>query len=391
MKRQFHICHSLLWTLSGRFETYVGCCESTLDFVFNVGYFFTRRHMNDLTELELQDAQSERTARAQSALQGGRFRVARVSPQLWAVQNGSNQPYTVTLQQTECDPIWTCTCMDYRQRGPQIRCKHIEGVRLCEAAQNHTTIYKENLMDPTQAQESDLPDAQSDRAVWELRQPLDMSRVKRRQAPAMGSVPYLEGFDVIDRANTIFNYQWSFALASQPIVLRWERHVLAWDNKLRKKVPVLQDGQPVTEEVGLVYITGTLVVEIGGRQHEHADIGRCIFGGDTPEALDMALAGSATDCLKRCFRHLGEQFGSMFYDKDITQNTRTPPQGGIPKGRQYIDGTTVNGNRNEQEAYDQYKEKTGKTPTSRDVLRAWLSSLRPAPAAEKEKTSTVAV
>jgi hypothetical protein len=51
----------------------------------------------------------------------------------------------------------------------------------------------------------------------------------------------------------------------------------------------------------------------------HADVGRCIFSGDTPEALDMAVAGAATDCLKRCFRQLGEQFGNSLYDKEIAK------------------------------------------------------------------------
>ena len=238
-------------------------------------------------------------------------------------------------------------------------------------------------------------DPQGDSILWELRQPLDMSRVKRRQAPGMGSVPYIEGFDVIDRANTIFNYQWSFALAPQPVVLRWERHVLAWDKKLRKKVPIHQDGQPVTEEVGLVHVTGAVVVEIGGRQHEHADIGRCIFTGDTPEALDMALAGSATDCLKRCFRQLGEQFGNSLYDKEIAGTVGLPngrkstdcrnsgngnhkqpakaktPDKDVP--RKYADGSNVNGNTSEQDAYDRFiKTHKGQLPASREVLREWV-------------------
>ena len=342
--------------------------------------------MNDLTELELQDAQSERTARAQSALQGGRFRVARISPQRWAVQNGSNQPYTVTLQQTESNPTWACTCMDYCQRGPQIRCKHIEGVRLCEAAQNQTTIHKENLMDPPQTLESDFPKTQVDRAPWELRQPLDMSRVKRRQAPGIGSLPYMEGCEVIERANAIFDFAWSFDLLAEPKILRWNKAVTAWNQQERCKRPVLDaNGNPQGEEVGIVYVTGKVTVILGGQPYSHADLGRCVFSGDTPEALGMALAGSATDCLERCFRQLGEQFGNLLYDRDITQNTTTPPQGGSPKGRQYDDGTKVNGNRNEQEAYDQYKQQTGKAPATRDALRAWLSS-----AVEKEATSTVA-
>ena len=338
--------------------------------------------MNDLTEQELQHAQSERMARAQSALQGGRFRVERISPQLWAVQNGSNQPYTVTLQQTESDITWVCTCMDNRQRGPQIRCKHIEGVRLCEATQNQITIHQEKQMDPNQRLESDFPETQADRALWELRQPLDMSHVKRRQAPGNGSLPYMEGCEVIERANAIFDFAWSFDLLAEPKILRWNKAVMTWNQQERCNRPSLDaNGNPQIEEVGIVYVTGKVTVILGGQPYSHADLGRCVFSGDTPEALDMALAGSATDCLKRCFRQLGEQFGSMFYDRDITQNTATLS----PKGRQYDDGTKVNGNRNEQEAYDQYKQQTGKAPATRDALRAWLSS-----AVWKEATSTVA-
>jgi hypothetical protein len=36
----------------------------------------------------------------------------------------------------------------------------------------------------------------TDEVIWRLRQPLDMNRVKRRQAPGQGTVPYLEGFGV---------------------------------------------------------------------------------------------------------------------------------------------------------------------------------------------------
>ena len=37
------------------------------------------------------------------------------------------------------------------------------------------------------------------------------------------------------------------------------------------------------------------------------------------QALDMAIAGAATDCLKRCFRQAGEQFGNSLYDKEIAR------------------------------------------------------------------------
>jgi hypothetical protein len=36
----------------------------------------------------------------------------------------------------------------------------------------------------------------------------------------------------------------------------------------------------------------------------------------------------------------------------------------------------VNGNVPEQEAYDHFKEKTGKAPASKEELRTWLASQR---------------
>ena len=226
-----------------------------------------------------------------------------------------------------------------------------------------------------------------------------MSRVKRRQAPGTGSVPYLEGYDVIDRANGIFGFAWSFDVIGEPVIVRWQKKVLIWSQQEKRKVPSLDvNGIVQTEEVGLVYITGKVTVDLDGKLYSHADLGRCIFTGDTPEALDMALAGSATDCLKRCFRQLGEQFGNSLYDKEIAQNAGleqnrangatspaasqpshpavSSPTPSSPVVRKYGDGVSVNGNVSEQEAFDQFKEKTGKAPASKDELRTWLTGQR---------------
>ena len=340
-------------------------------------------------------AQLERTERAKSAIRAGQFHITRVGPQQWTVKNGEKLPYAVSLE----GDTWVCTCMDYQQRGPRILCKHIEGVRLSEAAQNEAiqNNHKEHQMDQP---ESNNLSERFNRILWELRQPLDMSRVKRRQAPGLGSVPYLEGYDIIDRANVIFGFAWSFDLISEPLIVRWHKKVLAWNQQERRKVPITDaNGNFQTEEVGLVYITGKVTVELDGKLYSHADLGRCIFTGDTPEALDMALAGSATDCLKRCFRQLGEQFGNSLYDKEIAQvaglengaqatsssqsnrvNTASQPNSN-GAARAYGDGTSVNGNVSEQEAYNSYKKATGSAPASKDSLRSWIAS---------QRTSTVA-
>jgi hypothetical protein len=361
--------------------------------------------MSDLHNLhtgETDQAQIERTERAQSAIRAGLFQVIRVGPQQWTVKNGDKLPYAVSLEGN----TWFCTCMDFRQRGPEVRCKHIEGVRLSEAAQNQSIQenHKEDLMDQSQTTAKESLTDRVDRILWELRQPLDMSRVKRRQAPGSGTVPFLEGFDMIERANSIFGFAWSFELLNEPVIVRWQKKVLIWNQQERRKIPQVDaNGVVQTEEVGIVYITGKVTVDLGGKLYSHADLGRCIFTGDTPEALDMALAGSATDCLKRCFRQCGSQFGNDLYDKEIAQNagldqgresgqanststqstikapTSTPPAS-APVVRKYGDGTSVNGNVSEQEAFDSYKKTSGTAPASKEALRIWMSSKRsPAP------------
>jgi len=142
--------------------------------------------------------------------------------------------------------------------------------------------------------------------------------------------------------------------------------------------------------------------------YSHADAGRCIFTGDTPEALDMSIAGAVTDCLKRCFRQLGEQFGNSLYDKEVAktaglENGATNGHGSNGNGQsekstgqsaspnppappnppasqaetlQYRDGTAVDtSNAAELEAFNAFKSANQElAPASREVLRAWVAS-----------------
>ena len=269
-------------------------------------------------------AQEERTARAIEALRTNAFQIVQDELDTWAVKNGDKHPYTIR----RLEGNWSCTCPDFTQRGPAIRCKHVEAVRLTLEGQTgeNTPIWKdkEQLM-------SNTNENPSDRIRWELRQSLDMARVKRRQAPGSGSVPFLEGYDVIQRANEIFSFGWSFDLLKEPTIMRWQKTQTFYSQQHRRKMPVVDDqGKPVTEEVGIVWITGKVTVEIDGKITSHADVGRCIFSGDTPEALDMAVAGAATDCLKRCFRQYGEQFGNSLYDKEIAQTAGLENNGHAP-------------------------------------------------------------
>ena len=265
------------------------------------------------------------------------------------VASKSNR-YIVSLD----DDAWTCTCPDFTGRCQRfgLRCKHIEAVRLVETEKDgeigqvnqytkpqFSTTYTEEQMNKT-ISKPDPPtqDSVVDQILWRLKQPLDMNRVKRRQASGQGTVPYLEGYDVIEVANDLFLFRWSFDLISEPHIMRWDRVITFYDQRAKKKVPVLgEDGKPTTEIAGVAYITGRIIVELDGKTYSHADAGRCIFTGDAPEALDMAIAGAVTDCLKRCFRQLGEQFGNSLYDKEIARTA------GLENGTSNGHGSNGNG------------------------------------------------
>jgi len=151
--------------------------------------------------------QHERTARAQAALLNGDMQVMILTGSTWMVASKSSR-YTVSLE----GDVWSCTCPDFAGRCQRfgLRCKHIEAVRLTETERITETglvsqytypqfsiIHTEEPMTQTmQTYDPATLDPSSEQILWRLRQPLDMNRVKRRQAPGMGTVPYLEGYGV---------------------------------------------------------------------------------------------------------------------------------------------------------------------------------------------------
>ena len=108
-----------------------------------------------------------------------------------------------------------------------------------------------NITDKTKSNRKRGNMAETTEIINRLSQPLDMQRVKRRQSSGEDSVPYLEGFDVIQTANEIFSYRWSFELVSEPRVMFWEQALTTWDRQKRERVPVLdqQTGQQRTGRV----------------------------------------------------------------------------------------------------------------------------------------------
>ena len=131
--------------------------------------------------------------------------------------------------------------------------------------------------------------------VAELDKPLDPKRVSRLRR---GNLAYLEGHDVIRRANELFGYGgWGFEITVKPHVLEEG----SWGNAQN----------PTAYQVWSccvrLTISGCPTVE---------EIGTNVRSGDGPDGLEMAYKGTLTDALKRCFHHYGDQFGLSLYDKD---------------------------------------------------------------------------
>lgn len=131
-----------------------------------------------------------------------------------------------------------------------------------------------------------------DSAQFALDKPLDPHRVTiMHDGPAKGS-KYLTGQDVIETANRIFGYGgWGFELLAPPICIEREGNYEVWGAH------------------------GILRVEGGG---SFSDFGTCVRNGRGASGLEMAIKGAVTDCVKRCLRNYGDQFGLVLYEKGLT-------------------------------------------------------------------------
>ncbi len=130
-----------------------------------------------------------------------------------------------------------------------------------------------------------------------LEAPLGADRVSKRKAGNGMVLDYLEGWDVIDRANTIFGYG------------MWDQEIV----KLEEVVDQLEGDYTVVGYAARVRIT---VRDEDGQCSSHEDVG--LGNGKSKRAFDaheLAQKEAVTDAMKRAFRAFGNQFGNSLYDK----------------------------------------------------------------------------
>ena len=138
---------------------------------------------------------------------------------------------------------------------------------------------------------------------------LDDSRVKSRDKAGM-SFKYLETYDVINIANTIFNYMWDYTITRLEEVARETNqngnHVITYSAIVKVRIYDTQRNFIEREDTGV----GTGTARTVG------------------DAIDNASKSAVSDSLKRSLRSFGGQFGNDLYSKTPTTNysQQQPPQ-----------------------------------------------------------------
>lgn len=156
----------------------------------------------------------------------------------------------------------------------------------------------------------------------QLNAALDESRVKQVSTGGRAA-DYLETYDIIDAANRIFGYDgWSFELIDvSPI------HAATKDGEGRGVLFMAK---------GKLTVAGVSRIDVGTNDVSY----RRDSGEATPDSFETAIKGAVSDCLKRCFRTFGSQFGNSLYDKQRRRppQQRTPQQARPAQPRQQAQG-----------------------------------------------------
>jgi len=129
--------------------------------------------------------------------------------------------------------------------------------------------------------------------IAKLEEPFDESRVKTKTVPNRPAASYLESYDVIKKANEVFGYGgWGTRIVDV------KDYEVGGKTACMVVLELMIEGALPRQDVGVVVAAQSRDKEL------------------TPEALETALKGAASDALKRAFRHFGTQFGNDLYDKE---------------------------------------------------------------------------
>ena len=313
--------------------------------------------------------QRERTDRARAGLANGEFKFSQ-SDNGWLIENRDGKQYSVTLS--------ACTCQDFTQRGQSLgfTCKHIEAARIlfsqCPGGQmdsNTQVTGWTKLFHPAGAQVS-LPvpleplSAEQARAMFN-------SVAALIDAGFTVAAPGLEEGELAEEVNAVSLRN---AKDNTPIV-----DFYSANTKLLKKFMhlYLNNEQDVADFeaatglhlAGLTVYDGSLAI---ARDDNKA--GKYIAPLPRPIKLVWKLSPKWEEW-KATGAEGQEPHKRLLVRYESGKPVVKPSTGAAAQVRRYLDGTSVNGDVNEQVAFDAYSKHNGsQAAQSKEVIRAWVKA-----------------
>ena len=313
--------------------------------------------------------QRERTDRARAGLANGEFKFSQ-SDNGWLIENRDGKQYSVTLS--------ACTCQDFTQRGQSLgfTCKHIEAARIlfsqCPGGQmdsNTQVTGWTKLFHPAGAQVS-LPVPLEPLSADQARAMFN-SVAALIDAGFTVTAPGLEEGELAEEVNAVSLRN---AKDNTPIV-----DFYSANTKLLKKFMhlYLNNEQDVADFeaatglhlAGLTVYDGSLAI---ARDDNKA--GKYITPLPRPIKLVWKLSPKWEEW-KATGAEGQEPHKRLLVRYESGKPVVKPSTGAAAQARRYLDGSTVNGDVNEQVAFDAYCRHNGsQAAQSKEVMRAWVKA-----------------
>lgn len=348
----------------------------------------------------LAQMQLERTERARAGLAKGEFKFSS-SGSGWQVVNGDGKEYAVGLT--------TCTCQDFSERGSLgLRCKHIQAVRILffnstEALEKTTPAQGGNMESNTTQITGWIKLYHPSGAQVSLPMPL-LARITTQQAmEVLGSVseylnvgflvnaPDLEDGELVEEVNAVARRE---AKDETPIIDFYSSNMKLLKKFMHVYLNTEQDAAAFEEATGLKL--AALPVYDGALAIARDDNKARKYIVNLPRPIKLAWKLSPKwEEWKAAGGEGNEPHKRMLtrYETGLPaakgEPAPTPVSTALAVTRSYLDGTHVNGDLNEQAAYDAFRKANNKNPASKAALKTWTQANKhlvqfPAPSPEKQ-------
>ena len=326
-----------------------------------------------LSNQSLVQMQQERTERARAGLTKGEFKFSSADSG-WQVVNGDGKQYAVSLS--------TCTCQDFTDRAAALglRCKHIEAAHILFSTPISGGYMENNatqvtgwikLYHPSGAQVT-LPVPMLARVSTEQALDLLGSVSEYLNAGFLVNAPGLEDGELAEEVNAVARRE---AKDETPII-----DFYSSNTKLLKKFMhvYMNAEQDVTafEDAAGIQVSALPVYE-GALAIARDDNKARKYIVNLPRPLRLiwklspkweewkASGGEGNEPHKRML---------VRYETGASAPAPSTVSTALAANRSYLDGTHVNGDLNEQAAYDAFKKANGKDPASKITLKTWTQA-----------------